>query len=104
MKIVLKNKSAKPPFQFCVKANTWCSDYYAFNDFEKAMNKARVLSLAEFPIVNVMETYESMFGEWMMRYIFTYIRGTCIEREEPALHAKFYTDAGECLTELEYGK
>lgn len=100
MKIVLKNKSEKPPFRFFVKANTWRSDYYVFNDFEKAMNKARVLSLTKFPIVNVMETYESKIGEWMMRYIFTYIRGKCIEREEPALHAKFYTDAGECLNEV----
>ncbi len=50
-KIILKNRREKPPFLFYVKINTANQDYYAFDDFEDAMNKARVLSIAEYPIM-----------------------------------------------------
>ena len=97
MKIELKNKKTKPPFQFFVKENIWNPDYYVYNSFEDAMNKARVLSQTKFPLVNVMEVSEDKYGEWKLNYIFMYMKGECKERNERGLHVKFYTDAGECL-------
>lgn len=96
-KIILKNRREKPPFLFYVKINTANQDYYAFDDFEDAMNKARVLSIAEYPIVVVLEPIQNNDGEWVMKRIFLYMQGECRENVEILLHCKFYTDAGNCL-------
>ena len=64
MKIVLKDKKTEPSFKYYVKLNAPCFDYYVFDDFDQAMNKARVLSLTEFPIVIVMEPDKDKNGEW----------------------------------------
>ncbi len=97
MKIVLKDKKTEPSFKYYVKLNTPCFDYYVFDDFEQAMNKARVLSLTEFPIVVVMEPDKDKNGEWMFIQTFIYIQGRCQEDDKKLLHVKFYLDAGECL-------
>lgn len=62
-KIILKNRREKPPFSYYVKINTANQDYYAFDGFEDAMNKARVLSIAEYPIVVVLEPVQNKDGE-----------------------------------------
>lgn len=97
MKVSLKDKRTKPPFSFYVKENTSSFNYYAFDDFELAMEKARVLSISKFPIAIIMEPYEDEYGEWKMKRIFRFSQGKCKEDEEYLLHAKFYTDVGDCL-------
>lgn len=93
----IEEQKRKTTVLFYVKINTANQDYYAFDDFEDAMNKARVLSIAEYPIVVVLEPIQNNDGEWVMKRIFLYMQGECRENVEILLHCKFYTDAGNCL-------
>nr|DAV32541.1 MAG TPA: hypothetical protein [Caudoviricetes sp.] len=102
-KILLKNRSERPPFSFYVRENTENYDYYAFDDLNEAMAKARILSLTKYPVVMVMEPWKTKYGEWRMKRTFWYIQGKCREDEAVLLHAKFYTDAGECLNQKSGG-
>lgn len=99
MKILLKNKKEKPPFLFYVKENTSSFNYYAFVELEEAMNKAKILSLSGFPIAIVLEPVKNQDGEWIMKRTFVYAKGRCKQDDKLLLHAKFYTDAGECLND-----
>lgn len=100
MKILLKDKKTKPPFLFYVKENRSEFDYYAFNDFEMAMEKARVLSISKFPVSIILEPYQDENGEWKMQRTFRYVEGRCHEDDKLLLHVKFYTDAGNCLNDV----
>lgn len=82
---------------FYVRKNTSNYNYFAFDDFEEAMDKARILSLTEFPIAMVLEPIKNKYDEWIMKRIFIYMQGECWEDGEILLHCKFYTDAGNCL-------
>ena len=63
MKILLKNRNERPPFSFYVRENTENYDYYAFNNLNEAMAKARILSLTKYPVVMVMEPWEKQSTE-----------------------------------------
>lgn len=97
MRIHLKDKGTKPPFQFFVKENTSCFDYYIFNDFAEAMEQAKLLSQTKFPVSIVLEPYLDEYGEWKMKRPFVFYTGECKEDDAFLLHVKFYTDAGNCL-------
>ena len=97
MYIQLPNKKTKPPFQYFVKENTSNFNYYAFNDIDSALEKARVLSLSKFPISIVLEPYKDSYNEWKMKRTFVFYNGKCEKDEEYLLHVKFYTSAGRCL-------
>ena len=99
MKYMLKSKTEKPGFSFLVKTNTAKQSYYLFTDFERAMKKARVLSLTEFPLVVVYEPCQDKDGEWHLKKTYSYMGGKAYLEEDSRmeLHAKFYTDAGEWL-------
>lgn len=97
MMIKLKDKTTKPPFNFFVKENTGDFDYYIFDNVEDAMNKARILSLTNFPISIILEPFQNKYGEWKMKRTFVYCKGKCKIDDEELLHCKFYTDAGNCL-------
>lgn len=104
MKYCLSDKLEKPNFLFLVKLNTSNHDYYLFDNFEKAMEKARVLSLSTFPLSIVYEPCIDKYGEWRLQKTYWYINGECSFEERPRmeLHAKFYTDAGEWLNSEEF--
>lgn len=55
MKYILENKQTNPGFKFLVKINKFKAGYFLHNSVEKAMEKARVLSLTEYPIVVIYE-------------------------------------------------
>lgn len=97
MNIDLKDRKTKPPFLFYVKTNTSDFDYYAFNDFEKAIAKARTLALMEFPIAFILEPFEDQYHEWLMKRTFIYLKDRLEMDDKEMLHCKFYLDAGDCL-------
>lgn len=99
----LESKKEKPRFLFFVKPNTANHDYYLYTDFEKAMGKARILSLAEFPLSVVYEPCVDKDGEWHLQETYLYMSGICemIEHPKMKLHAKFYTEAGKWLNSEE---
>lgn len=99
MQYILHNKYEKPAFSFLVKINTSNHDYYLFTDFEKAAEKARILSISEFPLTVIYEPIIDKDGEWHLHKPYYYMDGKCYYEEHPKmeLHAKFYTDAGQWL-------
>lgn len=99
MKFILKSKNEKPAFSFFVRTNTTNAGYYLFNDLEKALSKARVLSLTKFPRVIVYEPCQDKGGEWHLKKTYSYFSGKCYLEEDAKmeLHVKFYTDAGQWL-------
>ena len=97
MRIILVDKKEEPLFRFYVKENNSQYDYYAYDDIEMAMEKARTLSLEKYPIIMVFEKFQTSDREWKFRRIFMYYAGKCEIDNQIMLHAKFYLDAGECL-------
>lgn len=99
MKYSLKSKTEKPGFSYLVKTNTSNHNYYLFTDLERALNKARVLSLTEFPLSIVYEPCVGRDGEWHLKKAYSYMSGKCYLEEDsrPELHVKFYTEAGQWL-------
>lgn len=99
MKYFLNNKQEEPLFKFLVKINKAEAGYYLFNDVEMAMEKARVLSLAEYPISLIYETVKDEYREWLMKKTFLYIEGKPIFNKDAhnELHVKFYVESGEWL-------
>lgn len=99
MRYPLQAKQEKPAFSFLVKTNTANHDYFLFTDYEKALNKARVLSLSEFPLVIIYEPCVDKDSEWHLRKTHSCMSGKIYLEEDSKmeLHAKFYTDAGNWL-------
>lgn len=104
MKYILKNKKEEPQFRFFVKLNTSNMDYWLFNDIERALNHARVLSLTSYPISVVYEPVRNADGEWKLQKTYAYFGGKCnlIESPKVELHVKFYTQAGEWMNADEF--
>ena len=99
MKYILANKETEPGFKFLVKLNKADAGYFLYNNAEEAMEKARVLSLSEYPISLIYEPVKNGYGEWVMRKTFLYISGkpTFNDNAKSELHAKFYLESGEWL-------
>lgn len=99
MRYILENKETEPSFKFLVKSNNADAGYYLYNDVEEAMEKARILSLVEYPISLIYEPSKDRFGEWVMRKTFLYIEGkpTFNDNVRNELHVKFYLESGEWL-------
>lgn len=97
MKIEIKSRNEEPPFHFYVKSCKSGDDYYVYNTLEEAMERARVLSITEYPVAFVAEV--GMLGnEYYLYKIFTYTEGTSeVENDEKMLHVMWYTEAGNCL-------
>lgn len=97
MLVKLRSRAEEPPFHFYVKSNTSSNDYYAYDTIEEAMERARVLSLTEYPVAFVAEV--GMLGsEYYLYKIMTYTEGRSeVENDERMLHVMWYTEAGECL-------
>lgn len=99
LKFTLKSKIDKPAFSFFVRTNTAGAGYYLFADLEQALNKARVLSLTQFPLVIVYEPCQDKDGEWHLIKTYSYFSGKCHLEEDakPELHVKFYLEAYQWL-------
>lgn len=99
MKYILENKETEPGFKFLVKLNKADAGYFLYNDVEEAMEKARILSLLEYPISLIYEPSKNSYGEWVMKKTFLYIDGKPIfdDNARNELHVKFYLESGEWL-------
>lgn len=99
MKYILDSKQTEPRFKFLVKLNKADVGYYLYNTVVEAMEKARILSLVEYPISLIYEPVKNSFGEWVMRKTFLYINGkpTFNDNSRNELHVKFYLESGEWL-------
>ncbi len=99
VKYILANKETEPGFKFLVKINKADVGYFLYNNTEEAMEKARVLSLSEYPISLIYEPVKDSYGEWVMRKTFLYIDGkpTFNDNARNELHVKFYLESGEWL-------
>lgn len=99
MKYILENKQTEPDFKFMVKTNKPEAGYFLYNSVDSAMEKAMVLSLAEYPIVVIYEPVEDRYGDWVMQKTFLCIDGRIINNNEVKneLHVKFYLESGEWL-------
>ena len=99
MRYSLKDKVTEPGFNFFVKINNPSAGYFLYNSIEKAMEKARILSLATSKIVYIYEPTKNSYGEWVMEKTFKYSYGksTYYDYRQTELHVKFYLEAGEWL-------
>lgn len=95
----MANKETKPGFKFLVKLNKADAGYFLYNSAEKAMEKAKLLSLVEYPISLIYEPVKDNYGEWVMRKTFLYIDGkpTFEDNARNELHVKSYLESGEWL-------
>lgn len=99
MKYILQDKETEPGFKYLVKLNKPDTGYFLYNDIVEAMEKARILSLVEYPISLIYEPIKDRYGEWVMQKTFLYIDGkpTFEDNARNELHVKFYLESGEWL-------
>ena len=97
MNIELRSKKEEPPFHFYVKSNNDSGDYYVYNTLEEAMERARVLSITEYPVAFVAEV-QMLGDEYYLYKVFTYREGTSeVENDEKMQNVMCYTGVGNCL-------
>lgn len=98
MKYFLKDKTTQPLFNFIVVINGEF-DYYLFEEFDDAVNKARQLSTDR----NIVLIYEPYFNtqtrEWRVQNTFRVIDHKIYYEKygDIGLHLYFYINAGEWL-------
>lgn len=99
MKYILQDKETEPGFKFLVKLNKPEAGYFLYNNAEEAMEKARLLSISEYPISLIYEPVKDRYGEWVMQKTFLCIEGKTIFNDKAVneLHVKFYLESGEWL-------
>lgn len=102
MKYPMTKNTQKPLFDFLVRKNGK-HDYYLYNDFDAALNKAIELSKNSFDIGLIYEVYFNTENrQFYGRNTFRTYEGK-VEYDKHAkidLHIEFYVNAGEWLNPI----